>query len=93
MIGRLFEDFFRSTMRIKIASYFLLLEFIGLVSTTSLQANKLIQQICDNLQHDKELQLVEDQQWKIICQELLLSKDDDQHIKTKRDTDEGKSRK
>lgn len=78
-------------MYIKTTIYFLLLlEIVGLVSTTSLQANKLIQEICDDLQNNKEVHLAEDQQWKIICEELSLLKDDDEDIRAKRDIDQGK---
>jgi hypothetical protein len=61
-------------------------------STTTLKANKLIQNICDTLQNNSSFHLEEDQQWKIICQELFSSdNNDDQYARKQRDTnDDGK---
>ncbi|CAF1651619.1 unnamed protein product, partial [Adineta steineri] len=41
-------------------------------------ANKLIQDICDTLQKNNSLQVDEDRQWEIICQELFDLKDNEQ---------------
>jgi hypothetical protein len=73
-------------MHIKIIVFFLLWGMIGRTSATTLRANELIQNICDTLHNSNGLQLDEDQQWEIICQELFHSKDDDQHTRKQRDT-------
>jgi len=74
----------------RIMKYLLLLGIINITSTTTLRANKLIQSICDTLQNNSSFQLEEDQQWKIICQELFSPEDDDQYIRKQRDTSDGK---
>ncbi len=66
------------------------MEIIDITYTTTLRANKLIQDICDTLHTNNSLQLDEDKQWEIICQELFYSKDDDQYIRKQRDIIDGK---
>ena len=41
-----------------------------------LNANKLIRSICDELNNNNTIDVQEDEQWKIICQELSLSEKD-----------------
>jgi hypothetical protein len=77
-------------MYVKIIIFLLLLEIIDITYTTTLRANKLIQDICDTLHTNNSLQLDEDKQWEIICQELFYSKDDDQYIRKQRDIIDGK---
>ena len=69
-------------MYMKITIYLLLLGIVS--STRTIQTNKLIQEICDSLKDEKELDLIEDRQWRATCQELLL-------LRQERNTDEGKS--
>ncbi|CAF1429085.1 unnamed protein product [Adineta steineri] len=69
-------------MSIKLIRFLLLLEIIHIAYTNKLGANKLIQDICDTLQKNNSLQVDEDRQWEIICQELFDLKDNDQHITT-----------
>lgn len=80
-------------MYIKTIIFLLLLEIIGITYTTTVRANKLIQNICDNLHNSNSLELDEDQQWETICQELFHSKEEEQHIRERRDTIDGKDLK
>jgi hypothetical protein len=66
------------------------LGIIDIISATTLRANKLIQNICDTLQNNSSFYFENDQQWKIICQELFLSDDDDQYVRKQRDIIDGK---
>ena len=73
-------------MPIGIIRYLLLWAIIHVASTTTLKANNLIQNICDTLQINSSFHLEENQQWKIICQELFSSDNDDQYARKQRDT-------
>lgn len=64
-------------MYIKTILLIVLLEFFGIVYATNLKSNKLIQDICDQLDNYKNLQIDdENQQWEFICKELSRSKHD-----------------
>jgi hypothetical protein len=63
---------------------------IDMTYTNTLKGNELIQNICDTLDSNNGFQADEDQQWKIICQELFHSKNDDSSIRKQRDTINGK---
>lgn len=58
-------------MYMKITICLLLLEIVS--STRTSKADRLIRDICDSLQDEKELDLPEDRQWRVVCQELLSS--------------------
>lgn len=77
-------------MDVRILRCVLLLGIIDIISATTLRANKLIQNICDTLQNNSSFYFEDDQQWKIICQELFLSDNDDQYVRKQRDISDGK---
>ncbi|UJR27384.1 hypothetical protein I4U23_008674 [Adineta vaga] len=57
----------------------LILKTIDISYATTVQANNLIQSICNVLNDNNSLHAEEDQQWRLICQELSHSKDNHQH--------------
>ncbi len=70
--------------------FLLLLEMVDITYTTTLRANKLIQNICETLHNNHSFHHEQDQQWEIICQELFHSNENDQYIRRRRNIINGK---
>jgi hypothetical protein len=68
----------------------LLLNSIDITYTTTPQANKLIQNICENLHNKDHLPVDADQQWEFICKELFHSNNDNQYTTEQHDPTNGK---
>ena len=77
-------------MHTKLVIYLLLLGISSLTLTRPSHAHLFIESICDDLQNDDDSKLDEYDQWKIICQEMHSSKENDQYVRDQPDPAERK---